>query len=116
MNDGTLRCGGVVRTAGRNGGLGDRPVLVRLSLPLITQETALLEICLHDEGPAISRLCHCMSSIYNLMAAVAAAAAAVFTFSLYNPQSTLRAVHFVTTINLQGVHKNSLKLYKLIKL
>jgi len=106
MNDGTLRCGGVVRTAGTNGGLGDRPVLVRLSLPLITQETDLLEICLHDEGPAISRLRHCMSSIYNLMAA--AVAAAVFTFSLYNPQSTLRAVNFVTTVNLKGVYKNSL--------
>jgi len=49
-------------------------------------------------------------------AAATAAAAAVFTFSLYNPQSTLRAVHFVTNVNLQGVYKNSLKLYKLIKL
>jgi hypothetical protein len=39
-----------------------------------------------------------------------AAAHAIFTFSPYNPQSTSRAAHFVSTVNLQGVPKNSLNL------
>jgi len=40
----------------------------------------------------------------------AAAADTLHIFPLYNPQSTSRAALFVTTVNLQGVHKNSLSL------
>jgi len=33
MDEGVLRCSGVVRTEGRIGGLGDRTLLLPLSLP-----------------------------------------------------------------------------------
>jgi hypothetical protein len=38
-----LRCRGVVRTEGRTRGLGDRPLLVSLSVSYIPHETAWLE-------------------------------------------------------------------------
>jgi hypothetical protein len=98
MHGGALRCGGVLRTVGRNGGPGDRPNSVPLSLLQIPQETALLEICLRDDRPAISRLCHCMAPIYYrdvistiTMSSTSPAAAGRLHFS----HSTTRSPHHV---------------------
>jgi hypothetical protein len=87
MKDRALRCGGVVQSVDRIGGLGDRLLLLPLTLPQFPHESALLEIGLRDERPANTLPRYCMVSMYYrdvIMSSASppsATAHAIFNFS-----------------------------------